>query len=416
MGSVTVDDIRAAAARFDATVRRTPLLASATLSTMLNADVRLKAENLQHTGSFKVRGAGNRIAALSDDERRRGVIAASAGNHAQGVAVAAAARGTRATIVMPLTTPLAKVEATRAYGAEVILHGDSYEAARVHAERIASERALVIIPAFDDPLIVAGQGTVGIEIAEDMPDVDIVVVPVGGGGLAAGLGVAMRALAPRARVIGVQVEAAPGVKRSLEAGKRMAVAPSPTIAEGVAVAGPGDVTFPLLQSCLDGVVVVDEDEVAHAMVLLLERSKLVVEGAGAVGVAALVARKVDVAGQRVAVVLSGGNVDINMLARVVEHGLMQAGRYFSLTVGLDDKPGQLSMLSSVISDAGANVLSVAHHRFGIDLPVGRVQVVLLLEVRNRDHAAEVSQALERAGFARRAGATPEFVPAVWEEK
>ena len=192
--------------------------------------------------------------------------------------------------------------------------------------------------------------------------------------------------------------------------------PRPTIAEGIAVAGPGDVTFPLLQSCVDEVVIVDEDEVAQAMVLLIERSKLVVEGAGAVGVAALAARKIDVAGRHVAVVLSGGNVDINMLARVVEHGLMQAGRYFSLTVGLDDKPGQLTMLSSVISETGANVLSVAHQRFGIDLPVGRVQVSLLLEVRNRDHAADVAQALERAGFARVSGHTPEFIPAAWLEE
>ncbi len=413
MSSVTIDDIRAAAARFDASVRRTPLLPSNTLSAMLGCDLRLKAENLQHTGSFKVRGAANRIAALTESERARGVIAASAGNHAQGVAVAARAHGARATIVMPRTAPLAKVEATRDYGAEVILHGDSFEDARSESERLAAARTLVIIPAFDDPLIVAGQGTVGLEIVDEMPDVDVVVVPVGGGGLAAGIGVAIRALAPRARVIGVQVEAAQGVRRSIEAGRRVAVPPSPTIAEGIAVAGPGEVTFPLLQRSLDDVIVVDEDEVAQAMVLLIERSKLVVEGAGAVGVAALLARRIDVAGKRVAVVLSGGNVDINMLARVVEHGLMQAGRYFSLTVGLDDKPGQLSVLSSLLSETSANVLSVDHHRFGIDLPVGRVQVVLLLEVRNRGHADEVAAALERAGFARRPQRTPEFIPITW---
>jgi threonine dehydratase len=273
----------------------------------------------------------------------------------------------------------------------------------------------VLIPAFDDPLVVAGQGTVGLEIAEDLPDVDVVIVPVGGGGLAAGVGVAIRALVPRARVIGVQAEAAPGVQRSFAAGRRESVAPRPTIADGIGVGGPGEVTFPLLQRCLDDVVLVDEDEIAQAMVLLLERSKLVAEGAGAVGVAALISRKVDVAGKRVAVVISGGNIDINMLARVVEHGLMQAGRYFSLTVGLDDKPGQLALLSTLFADAGANVLSVAHHRFGIDLPVGRVQVVLLLEVRNRQHADEVATALERAGFARRSeGASPEFVPASWD--
>jgi threonine dehydratase len=318
---------------------------------------------------------------------------------------------------MPATAALAKVEATRGYGAEVVLHGESYDAAYTEAARIAADRSMVLIPAFDDPLIVAGQGTVGLELADDLPDVDVVIVPVGGGGLAAGIGVAIRALAPQARVIGVQAEAAPGVQRSIARGRRESVPPRPTIADGIGVGGPGEVTFPLLQRCLDDVVLVDEDEIAQAMVLLLERSKLVAEGAGAVGVAALMSRKIDVGGKRVAIVISGGNVDINMLARVVEHGLMQAGRYFSLTVGLDDKPGQLALLATLFADTGANVLSVAHHRFGIDLPVGRVQVVLLLEVRNRDHANEVASALQRAGFARHGeGATPEFVPASWDEE
>ncbi len=296
-----------------------------------------------------------------------------------------------------------------------MLHGESYDEAYAEALRLAADRSMMLIPAFNDPLIVAGQGTVGLEIAEDLPDVDVVIVPVGGGGLAAGIGVAIRALAPRARVIGVQAEAAPGVQRSFAAGRRESAPPRPTIADGIGVGGPGEVTFPLLQRCLDDVVLVDEAEIAQAMVLLLERSKLVAEGAGAVGVAALMSKKVDVAGKRVAVVISGGNVDINMLARVVEHGLMQAGRYFSLTVGLDDKPGQLALLSKLFADAGANVLSVDHHRFGIDLPVGRVQVVLLLEVRDRGHANEVAIALEGAGFTRRPeGASPQFVPASWD--
>jgi threonine dehydratase len=341
------------------------------------------------------------------------VIAASAGNHAQGVAVAARGHGVRATIVMPVATPLAKVEATRGYGAEIVLHGEGYEDARTEAARLAAARGLIEIAAFDDPLIVAGQGTVALEIIDDLPDLDAVIVPVGGGGLISGIGVAMRALAPKARVIGVQVEAATGAKASLAAGHAMLVHPAPTIAEGVAVGGPGAVTFPLMQRVVDEMVVVGEDEVAQAMVLLLERSKLVVEGAGAVGVAALMGGHVQVAGERVAVLLSGGNVDINMLARVVEHGLTQAGRYFALTVGLDDKPGQLVVLSSVLSATGANILSVTHHRFGINLPVGRVHVELLLEVRNRTHAAEVAAALEGAGFARQIGRQPEFVPAAW---
>ncbi|MBF6600671.1 MAG: threonine ammonia-lyase [Dehalococcoidia bacterium] len=415
MHDVTIADILAARAQLDGQARRTPLLRSTALSTVCAADVWLKAENLQRAGSFKVRGAINRIAALTAGERARGVIAASAGNHAQGVAVAARAYGVAATIVMPRTTPLAKVEATRAYGADVVLDGDSYDAARELAQRLADERGLVPIPAYDDPLIVAGQGTVGLEIVDDLPEVETALVPLGGGGLAGGIAVAVKARRPRARVVGVQVAAATGVVRALAAGRPTSIACGPTIADGIAVGGPGPVTFPLLQRYLDDVLVVDEDAVAQAMVLLLERAKLVVEGAGAVGVAALLAGKLDVGGQRVAVVLSGGNVDINMLARVVEHGLMQAGRYFSLTVGVDDKPGQLALLAQLLSGVGANVLSVAHHRFGIALPVGRVQVVLLLEVRDAEHAGEVRRALEAVGFVRSARAGPEFVPAGWLE-
>src|SRR5512141_889114 len=260
VSSVGIDDIRAAAGRFDASIRRTPLLRSITLSRMLGADVWLKAENLQRTGSFKIRGATNRIAALTAGERARGVVAASAGNHAQGVAVAAAAQGVRSTIVMPLATPLAKVEATRAYGADVVLHGENYDDAHDEADRLAAERGLVCIPGFDDPLIVAGQGTIALEIIDDLPEVDVIVVPVGGGGLAAGIGIGARELAPRARVVGVQVDAAPGAKRSLEAGHRVVVHPSPTIAEGIAVGGPGELTFPLLQRCLDDIVIVNDDE------------------------------------------------------------------------------------------------------------------------------------------------------------
>jgi threonine dehydratase len=415
MSSVTLDDIRRAAADFDRSfVRPTPVLRSSTLSAMMGGDVWLKAECLQRTGSFKIRGGWNRVRALSGDERARGIIAASAGNHAQGVALAARAHGIRATIVMPLATPLAKVEATRDYGAEVVLHGASYDEAQAEAERIGGERGLVSIPAFDDPLVVAGQGTIGLELHAELPEIDAVVVPVGGGGLIAGVAVAMKALRPGARIIGVQAKAAPGVRRSLEAGAAVHVSPSPTIAEAVAVGGPGDVTWPLIRELVDDVVLVDEDSIARAMVLLIERSKLVVEGGGAVGVAALLGNKIArKSGQRAAVLLSGGNVDINMLARVVEHGLMHEGRYFSLTVGLDDKPGQLAALSEIISAAGANILSVDHRRFGIDLPVGRVHVALLLEVRNREHATEVARALEAAGFARQEAGMPEFAPRSW---
>lgn len=413
---VTFDDIRAARERASGLARRTPLLPSSALSAATGAHVSLKCENLQRTGSFKIRGAANRIAALSPEERARGVIAASAGNHAQGVAVAAREHAVRATIVMPHTTPLAKVEATRGYGADVLLHGDSYEDARHECERRAGEHGAMIIPAFDDPLIIAGQGTVGIEIAEELAGVSLVVVPVGGGGLAAGVAIAVKALVPAARVIGVQVEAAPGAARSRAAGRVLDIAPEPTIAEGIAVAGPSALTHELLQRYVDDIVLVDEDDVAEAMVLLLERSKLVVEGAGAASVAALMSARVRARGERVCAVLSGGNADINMIARVVEHGLTTAGRYYSLTVGLDDKPGQLAQLSEIFAEAGANILSVSHQRFGIALPVGRVHVALLLEVRNREHAAVVQKALAAHGFRRGAAGEPEYVPTAWERE
>jgi threonine dehydratase len=315
---------------------------------------------------------------------------------------------------MPRATPLAKVEATRAYGAHVILHGDAYDEARAHAELLAQGERRPLISAFDDALVVAGQGTVGLEIAEDAPEATTVVVPVGGGGLIAGVAVALKSSNPSVRVVGVQAEAAPGVSRSLIEGRCLRVPPVPTIADGIAVGGPGEVTFPLLQRFVDDVVLVDEDEIAQAMVLLIERSKLIVEGAGAVAVAALMSGKVaSGAGDTVAVV-SGGNVDINLIARVVEHGLMTAGRYFSLSVGIDDKPGKLAAVSAILAETGANVLSVSHHRFGIAMPVGRVQIVLLLEVRDRGHAAEVEAALASHGFVRGPEDGPTFIPAAWD--
>lgn len=414
MSAVTIDAIRAARATFGDAVRRTPILPSSTLSAISGGTVRLKAENLQHTGSFKIRGASNRLAALTADERTRGVITASAGNHAQGLAVAARSHGVRATIVMPRIAPLAKVEATRDYGAEVVLHGESYDEARIEAERLAAERGLLMVHAFNDPLIVAGQGTLGLEIIEDVPEVDTVIVPIGGGGLIGGVATAIKVVAPRVRVIGVQAHAAPGSAQSWRTGEITNVAARPTIADGIAAGAPGAVTLPLMRQLVDDIVLVDEDEIAQAIVLLLERSKLVVEGAGAVGVAAVMARKLDLTGRNAVIVLSGGNIDLQRLARVVEHGLTEMGRYYSLTIGLDDKPGQLATLSALIADTGANVLSLDHHRFGIAMSIGRVQVALLLEVRNRAHADEVGAALEAHGFMRGRTGEPTFMPKSWE--
>jgi threonine dehydratase len=393
-----IGEIRAAAARIGGLVSRTPLLHARYWSEVAGGDVWLKAECLQRTGSFKLRGAANMIALLSPEERARGVIAASAGNHAQGVAVAAHAAGISAMVVMPRTASLAKVEATRGYGAEVVQEGDSYAEAAEAMRALAEAGGRTIIPAFDDLRVVAGQGTVGLELVQDLPDVDLVLVPVGGGGLAAGVAVAVDALAPRAAVIGVQASAAPAARNSFLSGAPCAVEAATTIADGIAVARPGDETMPLLRRHLDDLVAVDEEAISRAMVALLERSKLVVEGAGAVGLAALQSGGVAAAGRRTAVILSGGNIDMNLLGRIVEHGLSHSGRYLVLRVAVEDRPGELAAVLAVIAATGANVLDVEHRRTGSQLTFGRVQVELLLETRNAPHAEAVCTALESHGY------------------
>jgi threonine dehydratase len=396
--TVTLADVEAAAARLRGVVNPTPLLHSRYWSEVAGADVWLKAECLQRTGSFKIRGAANMIALLSAEERARGVIAASAGNHAQGVAIAAREAGIRATVVMPETASLAKVEATRGYGAEVVQKGTSFAEAAEEMRLLAESRGLTVIPAFDDPRVIAGQGTLGRELLEQIPDPDAVLVPVGGGGLAAGIAVAVKARRPAVRVVGVQAAAAPAGHESFRRGVPCSVAVETTVADGIAVARPGELTLPLLRRYLDDLVLVDEDAITRAMVALLERSKLVVEGAGAVGAAALLAGTVRLPNRKVVVVLSGGNIDMNLLGRIVEHGLAHSGRYLVLRVALDDRPGQLAAVLAVIARAGANVLDVEHRRTGSQLTFGQVQVEFLLETRNAAHADEVYVALEAAGY------------------
>lgn len=398
MSEVTLADIRAAAIRLRGVAMRTPMLHSRYWSELTGADINLKAECLQRTGSFKVRGATNMIALLTPEERARGVIAVSAGNHAQGVAIASREAGITCTVVMPETAPLAKVEATRGYGARVIQSGRTFADAAVTMRRLAAERCLTVVPPFDDPRIIAGQGTLGLEIAQEVPDVDLVLVPVGGGGLISGIAVAVKALAPRARVVGVQSAAVPGTAESFRARTATSVFHHDTIADGIAVAAPGAVTLPHLIRLVDDIVTVDEESITQAIVSLLERSKLVVEGAGAVGIAALATGAVQPKGGRVVVVLSGGNLDLNLLGRIVEHGLAHAGRYLALRVLIVDRPGQLARVLTVIGEEGANVLDVEHRRTAPQLNFGRVEVELLLETRNQEHADQVANALEAAGY------------------
>ncbi|MBI4300403.1 MAG: threonine ammonia-lyase [Chloroflexi bacterium] len=410
---VDLESVQQAQRRIAPFARRTPLIPSRYLTELAGGNVYLKAEALQHTGSFKIRGAANRLALLTPEERRRGVVAASAGNHGQGVAVVAASLGIDCTVIMPVGASLAKIQAIKGYGARVVLHDEPF----AHAKAIAEERNLVFIHAFDDPAVIAGQGTIGLEIVEDLPEVAQVIVPTGGGGLASGVAVAVKTLCPQLRIVGVQAAAAPAVAQSFHQGKPLSVRPRPTLADGAALAEPGRITFPLLRRYLDDIVVVDEEAIAQAIALLLERSKLVAEGAGALGVAALLRGLAPAASGPTVVVLSGGNIDISLLARVAEHGLSHAGRYLSIAVGLEDQPGRLAELLAIISATGANVLEVEHHRWGLHLGVGRVQAVLIMEVRDKEHAQQVCSDLESAGYAEVPREGPEaqryFLPQGW---
>lgn len=390
--------VQQARERIQGQIRRTPLLYSHTFSNLLGCPVHLKAENLQRTGSFKIRGASNKLAQLPPDDAARGVVAASAGNHAQGVALAASLRGIQCTVVMPETASLAKYEATLGYGATVIRHGHAFDDALAHAHTLATERRLTLIPAFDDEQIVAGQGTLGLELVEDLPDAALVIVPAGGGGLLAGTAVAVKALRPDVHIVGVQSVAATSVYQSFRSGRIATRPPGPTIADGIAVGRAGRIPMRLVRANVDDIVTVDDESVAHAVVLLLERSKLLVEPAGAVGLAALLSGAVKPGGDSTIAVLSGGNLDPALLARIVEHGLSFAGRYLVLRVTVPDRPGQLAELLGHVADLKANVVDVEHHRTGLPLGVDQAEVQLTLEVQNRDHAMQVIERLQSAGI------------------
>ena len=375
------------------------MLPAHSLGGLAGCDLLLKAENLQRAGSFKVRGAANKIAALTPEQKATGVIAASAGNHAQGVALAAGNLGIPCTIVMPSGASLPKVEATRGYGATVLLQGDDFDQAQKHARHLMRENGATFIPAFDDPAIIAGQGTIGLEMLEQAEDLDVVVVPVGGGGLISGIGLAIKETLPGVRVIGVQAEAATALVDSYKANRRLTVRGKATVADGIAVGTPGRLTLPLVRQYVDELVVVEEEEITRAMMLVLERGKLLVEGAGAVGLAAVLGGKVQIAGKKVAVVLSGGNVDAHLIARMVEHGLAHAGRYLVLRVMVEDRPGRLSRLLSIVSGTEANVLDIGHLRHAPSVHLGQVEIQLTLETRNIAHAEEVRERLREAGYA-----------------
>ncbi|HCM50687.1 MAG TPA: threonine ammonia-lyase [Microbacterium sp.] len=401
MSIPTLADIEDAAATLSGVIRRTPMDESLHLTDLLGVPVALKLENLQRTGSFKIRGAANRLSRLTESERARGVVAASAGNHAQGVALAAHELGISATIFMPLGVPVPKLLATRGYGADVVLEGATVETPLRLAAEFAERTGAVLIHPFDHPDIITGQGTLGLELMDDMPDLDTVIIGIGGGGLMSGVAAAVKARAAAVgrtvRVIGVQAENSAAYPVSLAAGRPMEVATRATIADGIAVARPGDLPFEIISQLVDEVVTVSEDDIARALLVLLERAKQVVEPAGAVGVAAILAGKVAAHGPT-ACVLSGGNIDPLLLQRVVAHGLSASGRYMTMRIPLPDRPGQLARVSELLALAGANVIEVLHPRHGQGLQISEVILQLSVETRGEEHKAHVIATLENAGF------------------
>ena len=395
---LTGADVEAAAALLDGIVRRTPLWHSRGLADQVGGPVWLKCENLQRTGSFKIRGAYTRIARLTDEERARGVVAASAGNHAQGVALAARLLGTEATVFMPESAPLPKVAATRAYGAEIRLLGTSLVEPLRAAAEYAEQTGSIFIHPFDHPDVIAGQGTVGLELLEQCPEVSTVVVGAGGGGIVSGIAAAVKARRPDVRVVAVQAEAAAAFPASLAAGRPVALESMSTMADGIAVAAPGVLTLAHVQGLVDEVRTVSEEDLSRALLFCLERAKLVVEPAGVAAVAAVLADPESFAPPVVAVI-SGGNIDPVLLLKVVQHGMAAAGRYLSLRLRVPDRPGSLAAVLGQLAAVGANVLEVEHERTDTHLPVGEVDIFVVLETRGPDHADEVVSALTRAGFA-----------------
>jgi threonine dehydratase len=385
----TLADVEAARGRIAGVARVTPVFPSETLSRLAGRPVHLKAENLQRTGAFKIRGAFNTIATLGEAERAVGVVAASAGNHGQAVAWAAREAGIAATVFMPQDSPMAKVDATRNYGAHVELVGAGFDESLAAAEEHVARTGATFVHAFEDERVIAGQGTIGLELAEQLPEARTFVVPIGGGGLGSGIAIALRALRPDVRLVGVQAEnmcpLAGGTEHRY------------TIAEGIAVKQPGTLTSAILRELLDDVVTVTDEQISHAIVLLLERTKLLVEGAGAASVAAVLAGRVE-SEDDVAVLLSGGNIDPTLLIQVMRHGLTQAGRYLVVRTRLGDRPGELIKLLQLVAEERANVVAVEHHREGMRLPIGQTEVELTLAMRDEEHCAELAQTLSERGY------------------
>jgi threonine dehydratase len=397
--NLTLADVKAARERLNGAIYRTPCARSETLSRQTGQSIFLKLENLQMTGSFKERGALNKIATLTPEEAARGVVAASAGNHAQGVAHHATQRGIRSVIVMPLATPLVKVQATRGFGAEVVLYGANYDEACEEATRRCQAEGMTFIHPFDDPLVMAGQGTIGLELLEQIESLEAVVVPIGGGGLIGGVACAVKESKPDVRVIGVQTSRLPSMKEALLAHHPVTLEPATTIADGIAVRRAGEVTYPVVERYVDEIVTVNEDEIASAILTLLEREKTLAEGAGAAGLAAVLQRRTSLpAFTRTAVIVGGGNIDVTLLSRIIERGLVQDGRLIRLRIHLLDRPGALADLTQIIAAHRANIVDTLHNRAYYGVNLGDTVIDITMETRGREQVEELLSALTAAGY------------------
>ncbi len=399
MSTVNLEMIREAASILQGHCRRTELIHSDYFSECTGRPLFFKCENLQRTGSFKMRGATHFLRRQSAEALSRGVITASAGNHAQGVACAAARQGVRAMVVMPTSTPPAKISATRHYGAEVVLHGAGFDEAAAHAQRLEKERRLLYVPAFDHPLVIAGQGTIALEILADLPEAQTLLVPIGGGGLISGIAVAAKALKPEIRIVGVEAAGAPAALLSRRKKAPVSLAAAHSLADGIVVKRLGELTFPLIEALVDEVVMVEEEEIARAVVSLMEKKKLVAEGAGAVSLAAALYGRRELCRGTTVCLVSGGNIDVQTVSRVVQRAMMAEGRYLKIEVELHDAPGALSPLTALLASVGANILQISHDRRSSSLTLERAEVRLELETRGPEHIAEVLGALEAAGYA-----------------
>jgi threonine dehydratase len=396
--SISLDDVAAARERIRGAIYYSPCPHSQMLSALTGQQVYLKLENLQMTGSFKERGALNRITMLTAEQAARGVVAASAGNHAQGVAYHATKRGIRALIVMPLATPLVKVTATRGFGAEVVLHGANYDEACEEATRLCEAEGMTFIHPFDDAMVMAGQGTIGLELLEQVPRLEAVVVPIGGGGLIGGVACAIKESRPDVRVIGVQTSRLPSMVAARTVGHPVTLEPSTTIADGIAVRRIGDTTFPVVERYVDEIVTVEEDEIASAILVLLEREKTLAEGAGAAALAALLQKRTSLNGAHTAVMVCGGNIDVTLLSRIIERGLVQDGRMIRLRIHLLDKPGALAELTLLIAKYRANIVDTLYNRAYYGVNLGDTTIDITLETRGREQVEELLAAMTAGGY------------------